>query len=158
MCSFMQVAMLKFEMKLQNGIRMGITIFKSIIWGGISSDIRRYIAGYTFWNYVLRLCSRIKIKLKFRPYIRPSKWKYWIQLFISLIVFVCTGTYIVNRSKPFPPTNFLSWKCCLLFTSAYIHVQFSLDFCHGSKHYEPWSDCSLGSNLILVHIVCNLRP
>ena len=26
----------------------------------------------------------------------------------------------------------------------------------GSKHFEPWSDCSLGSALIWVHIVCNI--
>ena len=27
---------------------------------------------------------------------------------------------------------------------------------HESKHYEPWSDCSMGSCLIWVHIVCNI--
>ena len=33
-------AMLLFETKLQKCIRMGITIFKNFIWGGISSDIQ----------------------------------------------------------------------------------------------------------------------
>ena len=28
-------------------------------------------------------------------------------------------------------------------------------FYHGSKHYEPWSDCSWRF-LILVHIICNI--
>ena len=42
---------------------------------------------------------------------------------------------------------FLSWKCCLLLTSAwYIQMPFRLDFFHGSK-YEPWSDCSVGGSL-----------
>ena len=29
-------------------------------------------------------------------------------------------------------------------------------FYDGSKHYKPWSDYSLGSRLIWVHIVCNI--
>ena len=29
-----------------------------------------YIVGYTFGNYVLRLRSRVSVKLNFRPYIR----------------------------------------------------------------------------------------
>ena len=38
-CCFMRLARLQFEMKLQKCIRMGITIFKIFIWGGIFSDI-----------------------------------------------------------------------------------------------------------------------
>ena len=38
-CHITWLAMLQFEMKLQECIRMGITIFKILIWGGISSDI-----------------------------------------------------------------------------------------------------------------------
>ena len=42
----MQLAMLKFETKLQMCIRMWITIFKIFIWGGISLDILSEIAFY----------------------------------------------------------------------------------------------------------------
>ena len=37
---------LKIEIKLHKCIRMGITIFKIFIWGGISSDIRSEITFY----------------------------------------------------------------------------------------------------------------
>ena len=40
MCGFMRIEALQFESRLQMCIRMGIIIFKMIIWGGISSDIR----------------------------------------------------------------------------------------------------------------------
>ena len=36
-CSFMRIATLQFEKHLQKCIRIGITIFKIFIWGGISS-------------------------------------------------------------------------------------------------------------------------
>ena len=39
-CGFVRLATLQFETKLQKCIRMGISIFKFLIWGGISSDIR----------------------------------------------------------------------------------------------------------------------
>ena len=52
--------------------------------------------------------------------------------------------------------HFLSWKCLLFTSAAYIQKHFRLHFDHGSKHCEPWSDCSYGSSLILVHIVCNI--
>ena len=39
-------ATLQFETKLQKCIRMGITIFKIFIWGGISSDILSEITFY----------------------------------------------------------------------------------------------------------------
>ena len=45
-CGFMQLAMLQFETKLQKCIRMGITIFKIFIWGGILSDIHSEITFY----------------------------------------------------------------------------------------------------------------
>ena len=38
--------MLLFETKLQKCIRVGITIFKIFIWGGISSDIQLEITFY----------------------------------------------------------------------------------------------------------------
>ena len=59
----MRLATFLFETKLKKCIRMGITIFKFFIWEGISSDI-------PFGNHVLRLRSRIAVKLNFRPYIR----------------------------------------------------------------------------------------
>ena len=55
-CSFIRLATLQFEAKLQKSIRMGINIFKIFIWGGISSDVRLEIA----------------VKLNFRPNI----WRY----------------------------------------------------------------------------------
>ena len=42
----MWLPMLQFETKLQKCIRMGITIFEILIWGGISSDIRSEITIY----------------------------------------------------------------------------------------------------------------
>ena len=45
-CGIMLFATLQFETKLQKYIRMGITIFKIYIWGGISSDIRSEIMFY----------------------------------------------------------------------------------------------------------------
>ena len=54
-CSFMQLAMLQFETKLQKRIRMGITIFKIFILGLISSDnLKSYF-------------TRIPVKLNFQP-------------------------------------------------------------------------------------------
>ena len=44
----MQLATLQFELKLQKYIRMGITIFKIFIWGGISSDKGLEIRFYGF--------------------------------------------------------------------------------------------------------------
>ena len=43
----MQLARLQFELKLPGAecIRMGITIFKIFLWGGISSNIRSEIIG-----------------------------------------------------------------------------------------------------------------
>ena len=46
-CNFMQLPTLQFESKLQKCIRMGITILKNFIWGGISSDI---CSGITFYG------------------------------------------------------------------------------------------------------------
>ena len=46
-CGFMRLATLQVERKLQKCIRMGITIFKNFIWGGISSDIRLEITFYS---------------------------------------------------------------------------------------------------------------
>ena len=41
-----QLATLKFETKLKKCIRMGITVFKIFIWGGIPSDIRSEMTFY----------------------------------------------------------------------------------------------------------------
>ena len=46
-CDFMRLVTLIFEMRLKKCIRMGITIFKILIWGGILFDIRSEI---TFGN------------------------------------------------------------------------------------------------------------
>ena len=53
-CCIMRLATLQFETKLQTCIRMGITIFKIFIWGGISSDKRSAI---TF--LLLRSCVAV---------------------------------------------------------------------------------------------------
>ena len=42
----MRLATQQFETKLQKCIKMGISIFKIFIWGGISSDIRSEITFY----------------------------------------------------------------------------------------------------------------
>ena len=42
----MQLATLQIETKLQKCFRVGITIFKIFIWGGISLDIRSEITFY----------------------------------------------------------------------------------------------------------------
>ena len=46
-CGFIWLAMLQFETGLQKGIRMGITLYKIFIWGGISSDIHSEIKVYS---------------------------------------------------------------------------------------------------------------
>ena len=56
--------MLQCETKLQKCIRMGIITFKTLIWGGISSDIRSEI---TFYGSACFFA----LKLNFQPYIRP---------------------------------------------------------------------------------------
>ena len=53
MCSFLRPATLQFEMKLQKCIRMGITIFKIFIGGGLSvirSEIMFYGSAWQWWN------------------------------------------------------------------------------------------------------------
>ena len=52
------LATLQFERKLWTCIRMGITIFKIFIWGGLSLDIR-------FGNHVVRLRWRVAVKINF---------------------------------------------------------------------------------------------
>ena len=42
----MRIATLHFDTKLQKCTRMGITIFKILTWGGLSSDIRSEITFY----------------------------------------------------------------------------------------------------------------
>ena len=54
-CSFMRLATLQFEMGLHKCIRMGITIFKIFVFGGILLDIRSEI---TFYGSALR-CKTI---------------------------------------------------------------------------------------------------
>ena len=54
----MRLAMLQWELKLQECINMGITIIKIFIWGGISSDMEVYPRIYIQ-----------KSKLNFQPYI-----------------------------------------------------------------------------------------
>ena len=57
----MRLVMLQFETALQECIRMGITIFKILIWGGMSSDIRAEIM--------------FTIKLSFKPHIlKGAQW------------------------------------------------------------------------------------
>ena len=60
----MRLATLQFETRLYKGIRMGITIFKILIWGGISSDIR---SKNTFYRS-LPPTSPLRLN---RPYIPP---------------------------------------------------------------------------------------
>ena len=64
----MRLATLQFETKLWKCIRMGITIFKIFIWGGILSDIRSE-TGFT-----APLARRRKTKfLTVYPTIHPPK-------------------------------------------------------------------------------------
>ena len=53
----------QFETKLRKCIRMGINHIQNFYLG-------RCIVGYTVANHVLRLRSRVNVKLNFRPYIR----------------------------------------------------------------------------------------
>ena len=45
--SFMRLVTLKIEMKLPKCVRMGITILKIFIWGGMLFDIRTEIMFYS---------------------------------------------------------------------------------------------------------------
>ena len=67
MWGFMQLAMLQFEKKLQKCIRMGITVVKIFIWGGI---IIRYMSR----NHDLHLCSCKTKFLTIYPTICLPKW------------------------------------------------------------------------------------
>ena len=59
MCAaFVGLATLQFETKLQKCIRMGITIFKIFIWGGILSDIQSEIT----FTALLAHCSKTKFQ------------------------------------------------------------------------------------------------
>ena len=60
-CGFMLLAMLQIEIKLQKCIRMGKTIFKFFIWGGILSDI---------WSEIMLFGSTCRKTLNFQPYIQ----------------------------------------------------------------------------------------
>ena len=51
-----------FDVKMY--IRMGITMFKILIWGGILSFI---------WLEIMFLCCGVAVKQHFRPYIRTIK-------------------------------------------------------------------------------------
>ena len=66
-CGFMQLATLQFEWKLQKCIRMGITIFKIFIWGGISSDIPPQMKVLNM--VILYICN-------LRAMIRGDIWEY----------------------------------------------------------------------------------
>ena len=58
-------------------------------------------------------------------------------------------TWLLSR-KHFCPENVNFFICCIYSSSLKTRVN------HGIKKDEPWSDCSLGSSLIWVHIVCNI--
>ena len=66
-------ATLQFDSKLQKYIRMGITIFIIFIWGGTC----------IFGNHVLRLRSRVAVKLKFPTVhsVAISEFLKWQTLF-----------------------------------------------------------------------------
>ena len=59
-CSFMRLAMLHFETKLQKCIRFGINVIKIFILGGTSSDMRLEI---TFYGSALKhIFATLKIR------------------------------------------------------------------------------------------------
>ena len=61
----------------------------------------------------------------------------------------------VEKLKPKLPF-FFSWKHCRLIPSAAGISIYSTLLLSWNQHYEPWSDSSLGSSLIWVHIVSNI--
>ena len=69
-------AALQFESKLQTCIRMGITIFKIFIWGGISSDIYgrkfRFTATRFIWGVK---SSNIRSEITFNCSVYPLNHK-----------------------------------------------------------------------------------
>ena len=65
---FMRLAAIQLETKLQKCIRIGITIFKIFIWGGISSYIRLEI---TFYGY-----TRVSPKTKFLTVYPTENFEY----------------------------------------------------------------------------------
>ena len=68
-----------------------------------------------------------------------TKWNYALECLES------KGHIVYTLILPL----FLSWKCRLLLRLLHIFKCTSDYFFHGSKQYEPWSDC------FRVHIVCN---
>ena len=94
-CSFMRLAKLQFETRLQMCIRMGITILKIFILGGISSDIRSKI------TFLAPLESRRKTKfwtLYPSIYLPKGKIKCSYLLIIPPANFVCRGYTVFTLS------------------------------------------------------------
>ena len=73
----MRLAMLQFKVKLQKCIRIGITIFQTLIWEGISSDISSEI---TFYGHAC-----IAVKLNFRPYMYIRRYTSPNEIFSTVI-------------------------------------------------------------------------
>ena len=85
-CSFLRLAMLKFETKLQKCVKMEMTIFKIFIGEGISSDIWLEIT----FNSVLQQCLSGAVKLNFQPCICYQYANHYVLLILILIFDVVT--------------------------------------------------------------------
>ena len=107
-CGFMRLATLQFEMKLQGCIRMGITIFKIFILGGISSDISLGIMFYGSASVAVKLILRLYI----RQYTSPNEN---FEYSYPLICCMCTAKEQISLciyevlSVPLFFTPFLTW-------------------------------------------------
>ena len=64
--------------------------------------------------------------------------------------------FVLDLALTIIPPEFLSWKFVCFYVCCICSSTLQTRFYHGSKHYEPWSDCFLGSSLIWVHIVCKI--
>ena len=170
----MGLATLQFERKLQNCIRMGITIFKFFIWEGISSDIWSEIKFYG--SLALRHKSKFPTVY---PMIYLPKWKIWTQLspktkilrglkkswFFSILVLKSSWNFILSfitlgpgsQQLPFPwilgitevrRSKYL-WRYCYLCYFMMCSGTCIFSFCFGSCSYtlivlKFWKQFNLG--------------
>ena len=81
-----------------------------------------------------------------------SRWRVF--KILGLLLYLWRNTLL--SCQPLSCQCYFSWKCLLLTFCCLYSRALQTRFYHVSKHYELWSDCSIGSRLIWVHIVCNI--
>ena len=85
-----------------------------------------------------------------KTYTACKELNFAIQLHIDIRK--CLYVYAITLILPtFFVLKISAYHFCFIYSYA-----LQIIFYHGSKHYEPSSDCSLGSSLVWAHSVCNI--